>query len=99
MGAGFCIMKRVDKFRIFPEHYDASSVTFLRVPISLNLVARPCVPEGNTDDTYVSYDGDLYKDDYVFPSYDPIKEMFYHLNTNQERVYEYNLHKDEMKKT
>ena len=89
---------RVKTFDIFPDDYDASTVTFMRVPISLNMVARPCAPEDPTyipSDNYVDFRGDEYIDDFIYPIYDTEKEQFYTKNQKNEREYTYQL-KDEM---
>lgn len=33
---------RVQSYNVFPHVYDASTIDFLEIPISLNMVGRPC---------------------------------------------------------
>jgi hypothetical protein len=90
--AGFCEPRRVRAFEMFPGDYDASTLTFMGVPISLNLVARPCVVPGeefSTTPEYVDFDFDglEYKPTFQLPEFDPAVEQFYLLEEDGGRRY------------
>ena len=56
--AGFCDIERVGDFHLFPRDFDSSTVIWLfQTSISLNLIARPCMPTLATDDSHGSISG------------------------------------------
>lgn len=78
--AGFCDIERVSHFNLFPEDYDTSALTFINVPISLNMIARPCVPKDTIiEEFYIQHFASPYipMPDEDYPLYDSVRKEFY----------------------
>lgn len=78
--AGFCSIERVGDLNMFPPDFDASTYTFLTVPISLNMLARPCVPADIvTDGFLVGHRASPHVPvtDDAIPEYDEALDLFY----------------------
>ena len=88
--AGFCNIERVSQFNMFEHGADSSTVSFLGLPISLNIVARPCPnpnpnpnpnPDSNIpeDEVYFGHHATPYfrPNDYEIPEYDSTRKEFY----------------------
>lgn len=61
--AGFCRIERVSDFDLFDSSFgDASTTTFVHVPLSLNMVARPCRRTGSGSPSK-SVEGDEVEDE------------------------------------
>jgi len=78
--AGFCNLERVENFNTFPVGFDASDSYIVDMPISLNLIGRPCLhPNRATDGFIITHHGSTYdKERYILPTYDPILDKFIH---------------------
>lgn len=103
--AGFCELERVEKFNVFPEDFDASTVVWLfKKPISLNIVARPCAREdelaaeaaerGRGREIHFSTPFDRVATYEEVPDFDPTNgDFFYTDHVTKERVVLYNYYK------
>lgn len=78
MEADFCEIERVGTLNMFHSKYDASTSTFGKVPISLNMIARPCIPDGVVyDDIYVVSKATPYIEP-IFPYWDMNLSQYYY---------------------
>ena len=83
--SGFCEIERVGNFNIFPDDYDTSTLSFINIPISLNIITRPCVTANTlTDGFYMRHFGSSYISIPIeeYPEYDVNLKEFYIVTTD-----------------
>ena len=64
------------KFNIFANDFDASETTFLGVPVSLRLVARPCLSQPISEDHIVHHQADKHTPALI-PKYNATSGEYY----------------------
>ena len=96
--AGYCNITRLNNIHLFPDDFDSSTVSFYHpdTPISLNMMATPCLPSQSSERDIIEdiviyeimdYIPDIYVDNTViYPEYNITSGDFYYIDSNSNIV-------------